>query len=149
MTMARNSADRLGKLPRGEAIGVCRATQADPRRTIAAERVFVMVRTPVPCITPACPQCCCRERMDRTNAHRRADRIAGNRAIVAAALNGMAMAKGSTQASGRSGSRSSASRRVQVKNPIIDRWVKVDTHTGRIVDTKKSPGPYKGIPKKR
>lgn len=38
--------------------------------------------------------------------------------------------------------------RVQVKNPVTDRWVKVDTNTGRIVDHKKSPGPYKGITKK-
>lgn len=43
---------------------------------------------------------------------------------------------------------SSGGSRVQVKNPITDRWVKIDTTTGRIVDTKKSPGPYKGIPKK-
>ena len=59
------------------------------------------------------------------------------------------MAKSSSQGSGRGGSRSTESSRVQVRNPIIDRWVKVDTHTGHIVDTKKSPGPYKGIPKKR
>jgi hypothetical protein len=59
------------------------------------------------------------------------------------------MAKSNDQASERDGSRSSESSRVQVRNPIIDRWVKVDTHTGRIVDTKKSPGPYKGIPIKR
>ena len=38
--------------------------------------------------------------------------------------------------------------RVQVKNPVTDRWVKVDTRTGRIVDHKKSPGPYKGVKKK-
>ena len=38
--------------------------------------------------------------------------------------------------------------RVQVKNPITGRWVKLDTNTGRIVDTKKSAGPYKGVPKK-
>jgi hypothetical protein len=38
--------------------------------------------------------------------------------------------------------------RVQVKNPITERWVKLNTKTGRIVDTKKSPGPYKNIPRK-
>lgn len=42
----------------------------------------------------------------------------------------------------------STSTRVQVKNPVTERWVKIDTVNGRIVDTKKSPGPYKGIPKK-
>lgn len=38
--------------------------------------------------------------------------------------------------------------RVQVKNPITNRWVKVDTKTGRIIDHKKTPGPYKGVRKK-
>jgi hypothetical protein len=37
---------------------------------------------------------------------------------------------------------------VQVKNPIINRWVKLDTKTGRIVNTKKSEGPYKNVPRK-
>ena len=36
--------------------------------------------------------------------------------------------------------------RVQVKNPVTDQWVKLDTKTGRIVGSKKTPGPYKGIP---
>jgi G3E family GTPase len=36
--------------------------------------------------------------------------------------------------------------RVQIRNPITDRWVKVDARTGRIVGHKKTPGPYKGIP---
>jgi hypothetical protein len=40
------------------------------------------------------------------------------------------------------------STRVQIKNPITDRWVKLDTTTGRIVDTKKTPGPYKGVPRR-
>jgi hypothetical protein len=43
---------------------------------------------------------------------------------------------------------SQSSTRVQVKNPVTKQWVKLDTKTGRIVDSKKSPGPYKGIPKK-
>lgn len=38
--------------------------------------------------------------------------------------------------------------RVQVRNPVTGRWVKIDTRTGRIVDHKKSPGPYKGVRKK-
>ena len=35
--------------------------------------------------------------------------------------------------------------RVQTMNPVTNRYVKIDTDTGRIVDQKKSPGPYKGI----
>jgi hypothetical protein len=35
--------------------------------------------------------------------------------------------------------------RAQAKNPITGRYVKIDTNTGRIVDQKKTPGPYKGI----
>jgi hypothetical protein len=38
--------------------------------------------------------------------------------------------------------------RVQVMNPITERWVKLDTTTGRIVETKKTPGPYKGVPRR-
>jgi len=38
--------------------------------------------------------------------------------------------------------------RVQAKNPVTNRWVKIDTRTGRIIDHKKSPGPYKRIRKK-
>ena len=38
--------------------------------------------------------------------------------------------------------------RVQVLNPVTKRWVKLDTRTGRILDHKKTPGPYKGIRKK-
>lgn len=35
--------------------------------------------------------------------------------------------------------------RVQVKNPVTGRYVKINTDTGRIVDHKKTPGPYKGV----
>ena len=35
--------------------------------------------------------------------------------------------------------------RVQIKNPVTGRYVKIDTRTGRIIDHKKSEGPYKGI----
>lgn len=47
------------------------------------------------------------------------------------------------------GSRSGAVKnRVQVKNPVTGRYVKIDTQTGRVVDHKKTAGPYKGIRKK-
>jgi hypothetical protein len=56
----------------------------------------------------------------------------------------------------KSGPRSTASSgkgtkstRVQVKNPVTGRYVKLDTRTGRIIDTKKSPGPYNGVPIKK
>lgn len=35
--------------------------------------------------------------------------------------------------------------RVQALNPVTKRYVKIDTTTGRIVDHKKSAGPYKGV----
>lgn len=35
--------------------------------------------------------------------------------------------------------------RVQALNPVTRRYVKIDTDTGRIIDHKKSAGPYKGI----
>jgi len=40
------------------------------------------------------------------------------------------------------------SNRAQAKNPITNRWVKIDTRTGRIIGHKKSPGPYKRVRKK-
>ena len=44
------------------------------------------------------------------------------------------------------GSRRGAVReRVQAFNPVTQRYVKIDTNTGRIVDHKKTEGPYKGI----
>jgi hypothetical protein len=44
------------------------------------------------------------------------------------------------------GSRKGAVRgRVQALNPVTRRYVKIDTETGRIVDQKKSAGPYKGV----
>ena len=49
-------------------------------------------------------------------------------------------------ANGRSGP---VKDRVQVKNPVTDRWVKLDTKSGRIVDHKKTPGPYKGVRQKK
>jgi hypothetical protein len=45
-----------------------------------------------------------------------------------------------------SGSRKGAVKeRVQALNPVTKRYVKIDTSTGRIVDHKKSAGPYKGV----
>jgi len=35
---------------------------------------------------------------------------------------------------------------VQVRNPKIDRWVKIDKSTGKILAHKKSKGKYKNIP---
>jgi len=35
---------------------------------------------------------------------------------------------------------------VQTKNPRTGRYVKIDRSKGRILDTKKSSGPYKGVP---
>jgi hypothetical protein len=44
------------------------------------------------------------------------------------------------------GSRQGAVReRVQALNPVTKRYVKIDTSTGRIVDHKKTAGPYKGV----
>ena len=37
---------------------------------------------------------------------------------------------------------------VQVFNPIIGKWVKINTQTGSIVSHKKTPGPYKNVEKK-
>jgi hypothetical protein len=35
--------------------------------------------------------------------------------------------------------------RVQALNPVTKRYVKIDTTSGRIIDQKKTAGPYKGI----
>jgi hypothetical protein len=35
--------------------------------------------------------------------------------------------------------------RVQALNPVTKRYVKIDTGTGRIIDHKKTAGPYKGV----
>jgi hypothetical protein len=44
------------------------------------------------------------------------------------------------------GSRIGAVReRVQALNPVTKRYVKIDTNTGRIVEQKKTAGPYKGV----
>lgn len=46
---------------------------------------------------------------------------------------------------GHSGRKGAVKDRVQAKNPVTGRYVKIDTATGRIVDQKKTPGPYKGV----
>ncbi len=46
---------------------------------------------------------------------------------------------------GRSGQTGAVKERVQAKNPVTGRYVKIDTSTGRIMDQKKTAGPYKGI----
>lgn len=35
---------------------------------------------------------------------------------------------------------------VQTKNPRTGKYVKIDRDKGKIISTKKSPGPYKGVP---
>lgn len=35
--------------------------------------------------------------------------------------------------------------RVQIKSSVTGRYVKIDSRTGRIMDEKKTRGPYKGI----
>ena len=35
--------------------------------------------------------------------------------------------------------------RAQAKNPVTGKYVKIDTSTGRIIDHKKTDGPYKGV----
>jgi hypothetical protein len=41
--------------------------------------------------------------------------------------------------------RGAVKERVQALNPITKRYVKIDTNSGRIIDQKKTAGPYKGI----
>jgi hypothetical protein len=38
------------------------------------------------------------------------------------------------------------SRFVQVRNPKTDRYIKIDREKGAIVATKRTAGPYKGVP---
>jgi len=35
---------------------------------------------------------------------------------------------------------------VQTKNPLTGKYVKIDREKGKILDHKKSPGPYKNVP---
>jgi hypothetical protein len=46
---------------------------------------------------------------------------------------------------GQSSRKGAIKERVQAQNPVTGRYVKIDANTGRIIDHKKSPGPYKGV----
>ncbi len=46
---------------------------------------------------------------------------------------------------GEGARRGSATKRVQIQNPITGTFIKLDTDTGRVVEQKKSPGPFKGV----
>jgi hypothetical protein len=35
--------------------------------------------------------------------------------------------------------------RTQLLHPILNRWVMLDTRTGRVLKTKRSPGPYVNV----
>ena len=39
--------------------------------------------------------------------------------------------------------------RIQALNPVTGRYVKIDTGSGRILEHKKSAGPYKGITERK
>lgn len=54
------------------------------------------------------------------------------------------MAKNGPVGGGRKGS---VNDRSQSRNPINNNWTKRDTDTGRFIDQKKSPGPFKGVAK--
>ena len=50
---------------------------------------------------------------------------------------------------GRGGElKGAVSNRIQAKNPITSKWVKIDTNSGRIIEHKTTPGPYKNIRRK-
>jgi hypothetical protein len=46
---------------------------------------------------------------------------------------------------GEGGRKGAVKDRVQTLNPVSGRYVKIDTQTGRIIEQKKSAGPYKGV----
>jgi len=43
----------------------------------------------------------------------------------------------------------SVKNRIQIQNPVTKQWIKIDTKNGKIVDSKKTPGPYKGVRQKQ
>lgn len=47
--------------------------------------------------------------------------------------------------SGGGSRRGAVKERAQMQNPLTGKFVKLDTSTGRIIDQKKTDGPYKGI----
>jgi len=40
------------------------------------------------------------------------------------------------------------SHRIQARNPVTKKWVKINTISGRIIEHKSTTGPYKNIRKK-
>lgn len=46
---------------------------------------------------------------------------------------------------GEGARKGSVTKRVQIQNPITGTFIKLDTDTGRVVEQKKSPGPFKGV----
>jgi hypothetical protein len=46
---------------------------------------------------------------------------------------------------GQSSRKGAIKERIQAQNPVTGRYVKIDTNTGRILEQKKTPGPYKGV----
>ena len=46
---------------------------------------------------------------------------------------------------GEGARKATAKNRIQMQNPITGTFIKLDTDTGRIVEQKKSPGPFKGV----
>lgn len=54
---------------------------------------------------------------------------------------GRAMAKNT----GDGARKGAVTKRVQIQNPITGTFIKLDTDTGRVIEQKKSPGPFKGV----
>ncbi len=50
-----------------------------------------------------------------------------------------------TKDTGELSGHTAVKQRVQAMNPVTNRYVKIDTQTGRILEQKKTAGPYKGI----
>lgn len=46
---------------------------------------------------------------------------------------------------GEGSRRGAIAKRVQIQNPITGTFIKLDTDTGRVLEQKKSPGPFKGV----
>lgn len=55
------------------------------------------------------------------------------------------MIDGMAKNTGSGSRKGSVKERVQALNPVTKRYVKIDTSTGRIVDHKRTAGPYKGV----
>lgn len=55
--------------------------------------------------------------------------------------------KDTNELENESGDKVPKKRYVQVYNPLTERWVKIDRETGKVVAHKKTPKPYKNVPK--